>query len=799
MTDHLTARLASSLHVSSSTDTQNAAGSYQTGLENSRGFYRLQDPMGSPHSLQRPEQQAQHHPASIVSSEPRKYRKAARNRSNPTTPVSSHPPSPSPGFLSHASGDDLFSSFSSTSSPFVMSAPSSGTSFESFAQNTASSNIFLDPRRSSQSSGLLLRREGRTGQQFLRSSAHHYLAMATRLALFHRIVSTTKCTSTQSKDMRAWIMEQASKRGYQNLQAFESMMISNAKVLVAALGSLGDGFSQIVNQQSFSHMPTQSQDQEIAVYNTIQSTVDTILESAQWLCGPDFEMGINRICPQWSVHEGSIEQIVHYVQVVESMRETLSGRFHHPQDLSEDLTRSQEVIDYQRTLFGEALRNHGLEWRALGLPAMEELIQGTQDWILNLAKMLTIKIRGEVNLALESAVHTQSTSSPSEMEMEMMDDDEGSLSMGRSVTEAMDLVLQGALLSRSCLELAGKICPMLVTAWVELTSQYCTFALAKRKEHVLKTSKASVGHIRKLASPGSPSLVASLRRQQQHQHHPPTSLSRRVCLKTMELFENVSRLLQCVMEMHEEEEYDGQGSGTSVDGFGGQSEHDEHSTCQGASGTSSDQDEAMDIMSGSPSSVSLHSDNTSYQHHHQQRLPRAAIQNQRRTPVDPTLLQRRIAMESLSSVLVETGLELCESMAEILGCGYQSTSTFSSPSTSLPAIPSSMAPAPFNGFGDTTFLTSSWTPSFGTVSLPSGSTMMSSSARAAAAITSLTVFAGSGAMASGTGGIGLIYVQFVVRFMSKIIEFAGLDPHQEQRLLRIHTSLQNLELSLSSS
>jgi hypothetical protein len=38
-------------------------------------------------------------------------------------------------------------------------------------------------------------------------------------------------------------------------------------------------------------------------------------------------------------------------------------------------------------------------------------------------------------------------------------------------------------------------------------------------------------------------------------------------------------------------------------------------------------------------------------------------------------------------------------------------------------------------------------------------------------------------MASGTGGIGMIYVQFVVRLLSKIIEFAGQDAQQEQRLV----------------
>ncbi|KAI8598647.1 hypothetical protein EDD21DRAFT_181393 [Dissophora ornata] len=777
MTDHLTNRLAASLHISSSTDTQNPVHLNQTGLENSRGFYRVQQ-ADSPTAAQSGNGDGyQDLAGSIASSEPRKYRKAARNRSNPTTPIHSHPPSP--GTQSHLVGDDLLSAFSS--SPINASHLGHELSFDSFARNTTSSTIFLDPQRSTRPSSLLLRREGRMDQNHLRSPSHHHLAMATRLALFHRIHSTTKAAAAQSKDMEAWIAEQIPKRGFQDRQSFEATMTSRNQILVAALAALGDGFSRKL-QQSLTPIQDQSQVQvqEIAIYNNIQSAVDAILASAQWLCGPEFEMGINRICPQWSAYESSIEQIVHYVQVIESMRETLSGRFRHPQDLSEDLTRSQEVIDYQRTLFGEALRNQGLEWRALGLPAMEDLIQSTQDWILNLANRLTFKIMGEVSLALESASFFRSIANP--LDMDMVEDEDTSI-MGHSVSGAMGLVLQGALLSGSCLELAGKRCPMLLTAWMDLTTRYCIYTLAKQKKQLLKARKSLPNQIGKSTTPGNVLSMAYLRKQQQHHLHP--GFSRGVFLKTMELFEDVSRLLQCVMEMREEEEHDEQGRGTCGDGLGGQSEYDEYGAFQGTSAASSDQDEAMDFV---PTSSS-----TAFQ---QQRPPRANFHNQRRTPVDQTLRQRWIAMESLASVLVEIGLELCGSMAEILGCGYHTTESSSANS------PTPSTQASLDGFGRNSFLASHPTSSssFGVATHPVGSTPnMSSSARAAAAISSLTMFAGGGAMASGTGGVGLIYVQFVVRLLSKIIDFAGQDPHQEQRLLRVHASLQNLEFALSAS
>ncbi|KAF9947690.1 hypothetical protein BGZ72_010356 [Mortierella alpina] len=594
--------------------------------------------------------------------------------------------------------------------------------------------------------------------------------MATRLALFHRIISTTKSVDPQTVDKETWTTSQSVKRGFPDRASFESAMASRTQALVAALTSLGGRFSIPVQNPSSYHLAQGRQEgQEMAIYNTIQTAVDAILENAHWLCGPDFEMGINRICPQWTAHEASVEHIVHYVQVVESMRETLSGRFQHPHDLAEDLTRSQEVIDYQRTLFGETLRSHGLEWKALGLPPMEILIQETQDWILNLAVTLTVKIRAEMTLALESSNQPRSTGPGSPFEVDMMEEesqDPGMMS-DRSVEEVMDMVLQGALLSVSCLELGGKPCPALVTAWMELAGQYCVHALNRRKQHIFKTSRAaSMGfsYGKQLSTNGATTTI------QPPHHRPQPGMSRGVIMKTMEIFENVSRLLQCVQEMREEEEAC-QGS-HPYRGIGMRASDDFpcESPLNGISATSSDQDEPMDY-----------------------------IQQQKSMPVDSSWLQRWIAVESLASTLVETGLELCESMAEILGNGYTSTSlslstpvssTFN-PSLSLPA--SSLTGTHYGLAGGAVLSTA---PFGSTVSSPQFKAR-SSSSRAQAAIASLTGFAGGGVMASGTGGVGLIYVQFVVRMLTKIVEFAGQDSHQEQRLLRIHSSLQNLELGLS--
>ncbi|KAF9301247.1 hypothetical protein BGZ74_006944 [Mortierella antarctica] len=675
MTDHLTARLASSLHVSA---TSNSTPVYQhiTGLENSRGFNRVWDPtnsildLGQPSFLQSQADPSNNMPDHLV---PRKYKKAIRSRSNPTTPVSSHPPSPG---SSHTNDDHSSANF----------AAISGLGLESFSQSSSSTPLILDPRRSSRSS-LFMRRESRSNRSL---KAPHHMALATRLALFHRILSTTRSADAQAKDMDTWITEQVARRSFPDRLTLEAALTSHVQILVGALTVLADGIPQ---PQPFSG----GQDQEIIIYNSIQQTVDSILESAQWLCGLEFEMSISRICAQWPAHEKSIEQFVHYVQVVESMKETVSGRFQHPQELSEDLARCQEMIDYQRTLFGETLRNHGLEWRALGFPPMEGLVQQTQDWILNMARTLTVKIKAEVNLMLE-----QSQAS-------------GQLGMD---------------------------------------------------------------------------------------------------------------LEECLVEMHEEEAL-GPSSSLTDESLGG--DDDDQSAILGASAASSDQDEAMDITTSTSSSSSLHSQGmqedtpplSAFGNHPQQPQYRvAAIRPRRgaRQGMNPAALQRWIAIESLASVLVEVGLELCGSMAEALGSSDTSVRSLGSLGGFNPTLPAtipvlhpqqeqhqrfqlqeSLDPRSRFGVLGSSVNSGNGSRSFSTTGHHHTHQPMSSAARAAAAISSLTLFAGGHAMALGTGGIGLIYVQFVARLISKIIEFAGQDSHQEQRLLRVHSSLQNLELALAAT
>ncbi|KAG0229570.1 hypothetical protein BGW41_002996, partial [Actinomortierella wolfii] len=584
-------------------------------------------------------------------------------------------------------------------------------------------------------------------------------------------------------------------------------------------------------------------------YSVIQRTADEILELAHWLCGPDFEMDLGRLCPRWAQHASSLERIVHYVQVVESMRETVSGQFHHPIDLAVDLAHCQEVIDYQRALFGEVLRTKGLGWRALGLPTMEPLIESTQLWVLHLAKVITVKVQAEVHLAIhyyqqqledasmkeDLAVRAtggqqgqgiRSTGRSGALELEKCPEIEAKMADGsRSMAEVMELVLQGAQLTNSCLELAGLPCPMLVTSWLTLATPYCWYALTCRQQFIAKMStqqqnKASMKHKKQsrlcsgstvdhtaggflapppLPPPGISKISAPVLAE--------ARMSRGSFLKTMALFENVSRLLQYLMEMREGEEMLIQQNKARQGSIQEPSGNFDNSGFVPTMDSDS-LDELVGMTGGIPSSIKDITEGDI-----------STASSDQDDAMDGAAHERLKATEELAAILVEVGLELCSSMAEALGQGWHSStpttlSSFTPTRTSAAASSRGLsllrtgdASNPF-AYGSSLQMTSPQStplPVYHSANtLPASATyqhqlQQQHRNRGAVAVATLTALGGGGAMASGSGGIGLIYVQFVVRFLTKIIEFSGVDSVQDQRLVRIHASLQNLEATLSAS
>lgn len=50
-------------------------------------------------------------------------------------------------------------------------------------------------------------------------------------------------------------------------------------------------------------------------------------------------------------------------------------------DLLEDIKGLQALLDTKMTLYGDALIQNGLEWKAMGMPVDEHLLNATKDWL----------------------------------------------------------------------------------------------------------------------------------------------------------------------------------------------------------------------------------------------------------------------------------------------------------------------------------------------------------------------------------------------------------------------------------
>ncbi|KAI8994766.1 hypothetical protein BDB01DRAFT_841122 [Pilobolus umbonatus] len=73
-------------------------------------------------------------------------------------------------------------------------------------------------------------------------------------------------------------------------------------------------------------------------------------------------------------------------------------------DLLEDIKGLQQMLDNKIKLYGDSLAQNGLEWKAMGLPVDDQLIEAIKDWLYNLCVSLLDVLDAECKKA-EAVVH----------------------------------------------------------------------------------------------------------------------------------------------------------------------------------------------------------------------------------------------------------------------------------------------------------------------------------------------------------------------------------------------------------
>lgn len=69
---------------------------------------------------------------------------------------------------------------------------------------------------------------------------------------------------------------------------------------------------------------------------------------------------------------------------MEDMNSSIHATIPRTSDLLEDIKGLQNILDTKLALYGDALTQNGLEWKAMGLPVDDRLLDATKQWLYNL-------------------------------------------------------------------------------------------------------------------------------------------------------------------------------------------------------------------------------------------------------------------------------------------------------------------------------------------------------------------------------------------------------------------------------
>ncbi|KAL0139619.1 hypothetical protein V8B55DRAFT_1525756 [Mucor lusitanicus] len=127
------------------------------------------------------------------------------------------------------------------------------------------------------------------------------------------------------------------------------------------------------NQLELLQRPDQS-------FDSLRDHLSKVLRLADELSG-DHTKPFIEIFPEWTLYEGRIDSLATFVQSVEDMSYSINNTIPQTDDLLEDIKGLQSLLDTKMTLYGDALIQNGLEWKAMGMPVDDQLLNATKDWI----------------------------------------------------------------------------------------------------------------------------------------------------------------------------------------------------------------------------------------------------------------------------------------------------------------------------------------------------------------------------------------------------------------------------------
>ncbi|KAI7890106.1 uncharacterized protein EV154DRAFT_512484 [Mucor mucedo] len=118
-------------------------------------------------------------------------------------------------------------------------------------------------------------------------------------------------------------------------------------------------------------------------FESIREHLSKVLRLADDLSG-DHTVSFNEIFPEWTLYENRIKKLAIYVQSIEDMSFSINNVIPQTNDLLQDIKGLQHTLDQKIALYGDALIQNGLEWKAMGMPVDDQLLNATKEWLHNL-------------------------------------------------------------------------------------------------------------------------------------------------------------------------------------------------------------------------------------------------------------------------------------------------------------------------------------------------------------------------------------------------------------------------------
>ncbi|KAI9008287.1 hypothetical protein BC832DRAFT_417803 [Gaertneriomyces semiglobifer] len=135
-------------------------------------------------------------------------------------------------------------------------------------------------------------------------------------------------------------------------------------------------------------------------YADLKSVTEKIVHAARWMSAGNLDE-LGDLVPAWRLMETNVENVAHFVRVVEDMKGSVTATVQLQSELPADLEILKQKLDEKAELWGDVLKDDLQPWRQLGFPVddVKDVVDAAAAWICGLPWGLFVLVEGAVQRA----------------------------------------------------------------------------------------------------------------------------------------------------------------------------------------------------------------------------------------------------------------------------------------------------------------------------------------------------------------------------------------------------------------